>query len=81
MMHQVSKTNLLEAVHKYKPKIAFGFPTYLKAWIASTNPEDKQYDRSSLEFMATGGIVVQQSFYDEVQSKLPLLKGINNGFG
>ena len=45
-----------------------------------TDPGAQKYDRSSLEIMCTGGIVIPPTTYETLM-KLPSLKAVMNGFG
>jgi len=56
----------------------FGFPLFLTALV--TDPKAMQLDRSSIQIVASGGIVLKDSFY-ETMSKLPNIKYVINGFG
>jgi len=78
MMHNVTQENVFKAVDKYKPFLAFGFPTYLLA--LATSPEAEKIDRSSLEIMCTGGLVISAKIYETLLT-IPNVKSVMNGFG
>jgi acyl-CoA synthetase (AMP-forming)/AMP-acid ligase II len=56
----------------------FGFPLFLLHLV--TDPKAASLDRSSIEIICSGGIVLKDSFY-ETMSKLPNIKYVINGFG
>ena len=58
--------------------MAFGFPAYLKGLVV--DPDAQKYDRSSLEILSTGGIIVTPDMYATLMT-LPNLKAVTNGFG
>ncbi|ODM90386.1 4-coumarate--CoA ligase-like 9 [Orchesella cincta] len=66
LMHEVEKTHIFKAVDKYKPQLAFGFATFLA--LLATDPEAQKYDRSSLEVIITGGMVLTEKFYKEMMT-------------
>jgi len=77
-MHEIKKEHIFTAVDKYKPQLAFGFATFLA--LLATDPEAKKYDRSSLEVIITGGMVLTEKFYKDMMT-LPGVKCVFNGYG
>jgi len=61
-----------------QPVFAFGFPTFLL--LLAIDPEASKYDRSSLESVCTGGMVIPENFYTAMLT-LPNMKYVMNGFG
>jgi len=78
MMHQVTKDNIFKCVENYKPVFGFGFPTFLIQ--LAIDPEAEKYDRSSLESICTGGMVIPENFYTAMMT-LPNMKYVMNGYG
>jgi len=78
MMPTVTKSNIFKAVDTYKPFIVFGFPTFLLSLVE--DPEAQNIDRSSIQLIATGGVVIKNQFY-ETMMKLPSIKYVINGYG
>jgi acyl-CoA synthetase (AMP-forming)/AMP-acid ligase II len=78
MMHEITMPNIFKAVDTYKPFLAFGFPTYLMA--LATSPDAEKIDRSSLEIMCTGGLVISAKIYETLLT-IPNVKAVMNGFG
>lgn len=77
-MNQINKENIFKAVDTYKPFLAFGFPLFLLP--LATDPEAKKINRSSIEVVCTGGIVIKDHFYQTMMT-LPNIKYIINGYG
>ncbi|XP_021943573.1 4-coumarate--CoA ligase 1 isoform X1 [Folsomia candida] len=78
MMTTINKENIFKAVDKYHPFLVFGFPLFLISLV--NDPEANKIDRSSIEIVCSGGIVLKDSFY-ETMKKLPNVKYVINGFG
>lgn len=78
MMHEITKLNIFRAVDTYKPVLAFGFATFLA--LLATDPEAQKYDRSSLEVIITGGMVLTEKFFKNMMT-LPNVKCCFNGYG
>jgi acyl-CoA synthetase (AMP-forming)/AMP-acid ligase II len=57
--------------------MAFGFPTFVQLL---ATPEAAAYDRSSLEIIVTGGMVLTPQYYDTMMT-LPNMKFVLNGYG
>jgi acyl-coenzyme A synthetase/AMP-(fatty) acid ligase len=72
---KITKQNLFEAVHNYKPGMVFGFPTFLLLLV--NDPEAAQYDFSSLEVGLTGGAPVTPAT-EQALMKLPNLRCLIN---
>ena len=53
VMARITKENIFNAVHQYKPGLIFGFPTFLLQMI--NDPSAKDYDLTSLELVSSGG--------------------------
>jgi acyl-CoA synthetase (AMP-forming)/AMP-acid ligase II len=78
LMSEITKENIFIATDKYKPQLAFGFATFLV--LLAIDPEAQKYDRSSLEVIITGGMVLTEKFYKDMMS-LPSVKCVFNGYG
>jgi len=78
LMHEITKENIFIATDKYKPQLAFGFATFLV--LLAIDPEAEKYDRSSLEVIITGGMVLTEKFYNDMMT-LPSVKCVFNGYG
>lgn len=72
---KITKINLFEAVHNYKPGKIFGFSTFLLLLV--NDPEAPEYDFSSLNIAYTGGAPVTPAV-EEALLTLPNLKCLIN---
>lgn len=79
LMHEITKINIFQAVDTYKPQLAFGFATFLA--LLATDPEARNYDRTSLEVIITGGMVLTEKFFKEMMEQMPNVRCCFNGYG
>jgi len=68
---KISKENLFQAIHTYRPGMVFGFPTFLLLLV--NDPTAQQYDFSSVEVAMTGGVLSMQFTLMTEKIKLLLL--------